>query len=135
MDNDSTRRRIYQILKRATILESGRKMLPFSRATVMNMNLGCGNQSGSVPSKRHRSLSGQICPLAHVPRFTSHADEDSAPKGDIPPPKTLPVTNLFFFLPYLLPALLANLIPYSKIFLQVLCSYGNERFIAAHITV
>lgn len=71
-------------------------MPPFSRATVMNMNLGCGNQSGSVPSKRHRSLSGQICPLAHVPRFTSHADEDSAPKGDIPPPKTLPVTIFFF---------------------------------------
>lgn len=98
------------------------------------MNPGRENRSGCVPSKRHRSLSGQICPLAHVPGFTSRAVEDSAPEGDIPPPKTLPVTNLFFFLPYLLPALLANLIPYSKIFLQVLCSYGNERFIAAHIT-
>lgn len=101
--------------------------------SVMNMNLGYGNRSGSVPSKRHRSHSGQICPLGHVPRFTSNA-EDSAPGGHIRPPKTLPVTNLFFFLPYLLPALLANLIPYSKIFLQVLCSYGNERFIAVHIT-
>lgn len=68
-----------------------------SGVSVMNMNLGCGNQSGSVLSKRHRSLSGQICPVAHVPRFTSHADEDSAPEGHIPPPKTLPVTNLFFF--------------------------------------
>lgn len=33
--------------------------------------LGASNQSGSVPSKRHRSLSGQIYPVAHVPRFTT----------------------------------------------------------------
>lgn len=73
------------------------KVSQLKEVSVMNMNLGCGNQSRSVPSKRHRSLSGQICPLAHVPGFTILADEDSAPKGDIPPPKTLPVTNLFFF--------------------------------------
>lgn len=72
-------------------------MSPFYEGIVMNMNLGCVKSVESVPSKRHRSLSGQICPFAHVPRFTSRSDEDSAPKGHIPPPKTLPVTNLFFF--------------------------------------
>lgn len=45
--------------------------------------------------------------------------------------KLYPLQICFFFLPYLLPALLANLIPYSKIFLQVLCSYGTNVLLLA----
>lgn len=92
------------------------------------------NRSGSVPSKRHRSLSGQICPLAHVPRFTSHADEDSAPEGDIRPPKTLPVTNLFFFSALSAPRVFDKPNSVFKNISASIVLVWNERFIAAHIT-